>query len=90
MFLRKDTKDYKTFDYLRDKLADLDRWAFATKPQYADILLVFTVESQTLGTITTKRCSRTHCGGRVRERVERHHRLRAQPVGPSSGRSRRP
>jgi hypothetical protein len=33
VFLRNDTTDYKTFDYLRDKLADLDRWAFATKAQ---------------------------------------------------------
>jgi hypothetical protein len=54
VFLRNDTKDYKTFDYLRDKLGGMDRWAFATKPQYADVLLLFTIESQTLGTMTSK------------------------------------
>jgi hypothetical protein len=54
VFLRNDTTEYKTFDFLNDKLRDFGRWGFATKPQYADIVLVFDIKSETLGTQTTK------------------------------------
>ena len=65
VFLRNDATDYKTFDYLNDKLRNLGMWGFATEPQYADILLVFAIKSETLGTITTKHGGAVPIGGGV-------------------------
>jgi hypothetical protein len=64
-FLRNDTQDYKTFDYLRDKLINSGIWAFATEPKYADILLVFAVENQILGTVTREHGAAVPLAGAV-------------------------
>ncbi len=63
IFLRNDTTEYKTFDYLSDKLMSSGMWGFARKPQYADIVLVFAIKSETLGTQTTKHGGVVAIGG---------------------------